>query len=1253
MAMPAAAPADAQTGPSLAHSFAFSKYATPQPLCAGAGAPIAPVNAFVRTECGYGEFALANPSGAAVVAELRDANGNVIASAPATAQPTGTYRFEIVPAASWPAGVHTVGVTQGGTAIEGTAVVRLNALRATVTAAAKPNNALYVPGEDIPVAGTIEKINSVGSQTSVSPAAATFSLRLVTAAGRVSGPYGPFTSDSNGGFAQTIPGAATAGLVGVPDARYQSIVAIEVVDASTADGWGAVNAGAGSATVLAPPTGPVIENSFVSAVGWVKPGEAYPFRVFVKNYGTSPISGASVTIPAADGMRFVSATPLQGSGTASVSAASVSWTIGDVAAGSADGPAVATLVVQAESKGTREDARVVWKDLSTVATLTYTGGTTQTSRSRGPKVIPEGEQFDTARYGFRPFPVVPVDYQDRKHAAARTGDRLANVINSPEHPGSTFNLFQEMSYGQLAPHGTVPAAQIAQAGWGDLSQWRFNTVPGSTVALCIGQGYRDASGRPDTVANPNRIQAGWYQLPGDTHYYGGDRLTFGAAAALGSSYIDNACGPITKAVYDAAHIADPEIDYSDYDTDKDGVVDFFMMVFAGLGGNGPSQRAGYDNIWPHSYTLESNYVDPATGLRGYISSDRLRDHYGRLLFYTDSTRTRMTTTATEFPVFVRVGPYNVNPEAAVDRASVISHEYGHSLGLPDFYSQSQARPTYGDWNLMATDKSQNMDVFSKQELGWVIPSVLPKGVTTVTMRDSKINTHRIEWVQPDGTPYVLEGPNVNNGQAYVARLPGRRIIDPAKVERGASPTHVWFSGQGDNFNCPPNEGHNLDIQLPELANLAPGTSVQLSFKSLWDIEWDWDYGFVSVTTDNGSSYTGLPSANGYSTDATQHDPNGVGCFQSFRYGLTGTSASYAAGTQESDRVTGTYGDSEFITDRYDLSAYAGRPNVVVRFSYFTDAAVARPGWFIDDLTLTANGATLYATDFESEDTRIFNGGCRDGMQTGPACTIGWSRVNSSAGNPADHAYYLELRDRSGFDFDGRGQNDRAAIGFEPGLLVVYTDESHGYGNYATVNPPAQSPLDSTPSPMPVPESVANPAMNLNDAAFTGASGRNRFSDSGTGWVDNYSDPHRADFMWRFDYGCLTFDVLSMSGNVGNSAGAYDLTAEVRFHIGNGCASFDYGSITPANFPPTAVIQVKPASGNTSANFKFDGSRSVDDTTPREALSYSWDFGDGTTATGSSVRKKYMAPGEYTVTLTVRDADGMAGTATKVMKIRAD
>ena len=89
-----------------------------------------------------------------------------------------------------------------------------------------------------------------------------------------------------------------------------------------------------------------------------------------------------------------------------------------------------------------------------------------------------------------------------------------------------------------------------------------------------------------------RIVDGFYQLPGSTEFYGSDSGIYGDETRRpeNAGDIDNACGVISKVVYDAAAIADPEIDYNDFDTDKDGVVDFFMLVYAGCGGNGPSQR---------------------------------------------------------------------------------------------------------------------------------------------------------------------------------------------------------------------------------------------------------------------------------------------------------------------------------------------------------------------------------------------------------------------------------------------------------------------------------------------------------------------------------------------------------------------------------------------------------------------------------------------------------------------------------------
>ena len=212
------------------------------------------------------------------------------------------------------------------------------------------------------------------------------------------------------------------------------------------------------------------------------------------------------------------------------------------------------------------------------------------------------------------------------------------MLNSPTYDGSTFNLYQEMSYGQLFPDGTVPSAGVATAGWDvawqspERQQNGFQFTLPSPLGACHGATVGPAAGTP---VLPERIKDGWYQLPGDTEYYGGDQAGIAGIvpALVGGPRvgdIDRACGPTAKSVYDAAHIADPEIDYSDYDTDKDGVVDFFMMVFVGTGGNGASQLSvpPYDNIWPHSSSLEFTYTDPETGQKGYVSDDQLKDLQG-------------------------------------------------------------------------------------------------------------------------------------------------------------------------------------------------------------------------------------------------------------------------------------------------------------------------------------------------------------------------------------------------------------------------------------------------------------------------------------------------------------------------------------------------------------------------------------------------------------------------------------------------
>ena len=107
----------------------------------------------------------------------------------------------------------------------------------------------------------------------------------------------------------------------------------------------------------------------------MKPGETYPFRVFVRNYTATAASGATVTIPAPDGTTFTHVTPANGSGTASISGGTITWNAGSVPAAAADGtPGLRTLVVEAKAETLGQDPQIVWKNLSSTATLTYTGG---------------------------------------------------------------------------------------------------------------------------------------------------------------------------------------------------------------------------------------------------------------------------------------------------------------------------------------------------------------------------------------------------------------------------------------------------------------------------------------------------------------------------------------------------------------------------------------------------------------------------------------------------------------------------------------------------------------------------------------------------------------------------------------------------------------------------------------------------------------------------------------------------------------
>ena len=85
----------------------------------------------------------------------------------------------------------------------------------------------------------------------------------------------------------------------------------------------------------------------------------------------------------------------------------------------------------------------------------------------------------------------------------------------------------------------------------------------------------------------------------------------------------------------------------------------------------------------------------------------------------------------------------------------------------------------------------------------------------------------------------------------------------------------------------------------------------------------------------------------------------------------------------------------------------------------------------------------------------------------------------------------------------------------------------------------------------------------------------------------------------------------------------------------------------SSIAPTAVIQASTSFGEAPLNVALDGSSSVDN---GAIVSYAWDFGDGTTATGALVNKSFTESGDHQVTLTVTDADGLTGNTTRVISV---
>ncbi|MFL6118280.1 immune inhibitor A domain-containing protein, partial [Actinophytocola sp.] len=275
-----------------------------------------------------------------------------------------------------------------------------------------------------------------------------------------------------------------------------------------------------------------------------------------------------------------------------------------------------------------------------------------------------------------------------------------------------------------------------------------------------------------------------------------------------------------------------------------------------------------------------------------------------------------------------VGDYTMQPENG--SIGVFSHEYGHDLGLPDLYdfSGSGGNNHVNWWSLMAQQRVSgpgevlgsrvnDMDPWSKLQLGWLDYEVVVAGQT----KTLDLGPHEYNSNKPQGVVVVLPDKSVQF--QYGA---------PAAGER------QWWSSKGDD----------IDTTMTRTVDLTGKTSAALDLKSRYDIEQDFDYLYVQASIDGGATWQPLDGTVGGQPFPRDGDQQPA---------LTGSS------------------DGQWLDTHVPLDSLAGK-TAQLRFHYKTDGAVAKDGFFADEISITADGQQVLTDGAESD----ANGWTLDGFR---------------------------------------------------------------------------------------------------------------------------------------------------------------------------------------------------------------------------------------------------------------------------------
>lgn len=185
------------------------------------------------------------------------------------------------------------------------------------------------------------------------------------------------------------------------------------------------------------------------------------------------------------------------------------------------------------------------------------------------------------------------------------------------------------------------------------------------------------------------------------------------------------------------------VDWSLYDKDGNGIVDFVTFFHPSRGGECGGTGAELNNIWSHRYTLQR--------LRGsmYQTSTAWPGHPGQFIKIND---------------YIIQGGFDCTA-GQFQKVGTLAHETGHAFGIPDLYCAqgcTSGGEGVGEWSLMGSGNYTRphspaaWDAWSLVDVGWIHVDSLPTS-RTVTLRPIQVSdTALIARISGSDEYFLLE-----------------------------------------------------------------------------------------------------------------------------------------------------------------------------------------------------------------------------------------------------------------------------------------------------------------------------------------------------------------------------------------------------------------------------------------------------------------------------------------------------------------